>query len=195
MWFKKNKMKVRHIAFESKIQKYKFLIKKFENSASTTSCWLYFFDSTRDEIQQLCLATDTLYHHLNQNELLKEGINLIDARELDLTKIHGFDDVLLIENHPLQSFNQQLIEGAKEIEMKELIIYSSLDEPVMSIFGGDRIKNLLAQMGIRPDEPIEHTMISKSIEKAQERIEEKLAVHHDVRSSPEEWSASNPIKA
>ena len=41
----------------------------------------------------------------------------------------------------------------------------------MRIFGGDRMKNWLTVMGVPEDEPIEHSMLSKSIASAQKRVE------------------------
>jgi preprotein translocase subunit SecA len=49
--------------------------------------------------------------------------------------------------------------------------YVSADDDLMRIFGGDRIKNLLTTLGVKDDEPIEHKMISGSLETAQKRVE------------------------
>jgi preprotein translocase subunit SecA len=44
----------------------------------------------------------------------------------------------------------------------------------MRIFGGERIKTLMAAFGLNDDEPIESRMVSSSIEKSQKRVE----THH-----------------
>jgi len=51
--------------------------------------------------------------------------------------------------------------------------YLSLDDDLMRIFGGDRVKNIMDRMGMPDDEPIEHPMVSKSIENAQRKVEER----------------------
>lgn len=49
--------------------------------------------------------------------------------------------------------------------------YLSLEDDLMRIFGGERMKKMMERMGMKPGESIEHRMISRSIEKAQERVE------------------------
>jgi len=43
----------------------------------------------------------------------------------------------------------------------------------MRLFGGDRIKNMMDQLGLEEDEPIENKMVTSSIENAQKRVEER----------------------
>lgn len=49
--------------------------------------------------------------------------------------------------------------------------YLSLEDDLMRIFGGDRLKNTMQRLGMKPGESIEHRMVTRSIEKAQERVE------------------------
>ena len=49
--------------------------------------------------------------------------------------------------------------------------YISMDDDLMRIFGGERLRNLMGRLGLPDDQPIEHSMISKSIESAQRRVE------------------------
>ncbi len=49
--------------------------------------------------------------------------------------------------------------------------YISMDDDLMRIFGGDRLKGMMERMGLPEDQPIEHSFISKSIESAQRRVE------------------------
>ena len=49
--------------------------------------------------------------------------------------------------------------------------YVSAEDDLMRIFGGDRVKGLLTALGVQDDEPIEHKMISGSLETAQKRVE------------------------
>lgn len=45
--------------------------------------------------------------------------------------------------------------------------FLSLEDDLMRIFGGERIKTLMAAFGLNDDEPIESRMVSSSIEKSQ----------------------------
>ncbi len=49
--------------------------------------------------------------------------------------------------------------------------FISLDDDLMRLFGSDRLKNVVSAMGLADDEPIEHSMLTNSIESAQKRIE------------------------
>lgn len=49
--------------------------------------------------------------------------------------------------------------------------YVSLEDDLMRIFGGERLKKTMERLGMKPGESIEHRMVSRSIEKAQERVE------------------------
>lgn len=49
--------------------------------------------------------------------------------------------------------------------------YISLEDDLMRIFGGERLKKTMERLGMKPGESIEHNMATRSIEKAQERLE------------------------
>ncbi len=49
--------------------------------------------------------------------------------------------------------------------------YVSLEDDLMRIFGGEKIASLMTALKIPEDQPIEHSMISKSIEQAQVKVE------------------------
>jgi len=49
--------------------------------------------------------------------------------------------------------------------------FVALDDNLMRIFGGDRIAGLMTRFNLPDDVPIEHGMISKSIESAQHKVE------------------------
>lgn len=49
--------------------------------------------------------------------------------------------------------------------------YLSLEDDLMRIFGSENISKFMDKLGMEEDEPIEHAMISRSIEKAQKKVE------------------------
>jgi preprotein translocase subunit SecA len=49
--------------------------------------------------------------------------------------------------------------------------FVSLEDDLMRIFGGDRLKGMMDRLGLPDDEPITHSLVSKSIEQAQRRVE------------------------
>ncbi|RJP65256.1 MAG: preprotein translocase subunit SecA [Candidatus Abyssobacteria bacterium SURF_17] len=49
--------------------------------------------------------------------------------------------------------------------------YISLEDDLMRLFGSDRIMRIMERLGIEEDQPIEHGLVTKSIETAQKRVE------------------------
>ncbi|HUA08655.1 MAG TPA: preprotein translocase subunit SecA [Candidatus Acidoferrales bacterium] len=49
--------------------------------------------------------------------------------------------------------------------------YISLEDEVMRLFGGDRLTNVMERFGFTDEQPIESGMVSKSIERAQSKVE------------------------
>ncbi|MEZ4221619.1 MAG: preprotein translocase subunit SecA [Polyangiaceae bacterium] len=58
--------------------------------------------------------------------------------------------------------------------------YLSLEDDLMRIFSGERVKNLMDRMGLPDDEPIEHPWVTKSVENAQRKVEER---NFDIRKN------------
>lgn len=56
--------------------------------------------------------------------------------------------------------------------------FISLDDDLMRLFGGEKLKGLMSRIGMEPGEPIFHPWLNKSIEKAQSRVEER---NFDIR--------------
>jgi len=68
--------------------------------------------------------------------------------------------------------------------------FVSLEDNLMRLFGSERISNVMVRMGIEDGEVIQHSMITKSIERAQKKVEEnnfgirkRLLEYDDVMNS------------
>ncbi len=71
--------------------------------------------------------------------------------------------------------------------------FVSLEDNLMRLFGSDRIAGLMDRMGLEEGEVIQHSMVSKSIERAQKKVEEnnfgtrkRLLEYDDVMNSQRE---------
>ena len=71
--------------------------------------------------------------------------------------------------------------------------YVSLEDNLMRLFGSERIAKLMDRMGLEEGEVIQHSMISKSIERAQKKVEEnnfgvrkRLLEYDDVMNAQRE---------
>ena len=56
--------------------------------------------------------------------------------------------------------------------------YMSLEDPLLRIFAGDRVKWIMEKLKVPDGEPIEHAMVTRSIESAQRKVE---AHNFDIR--------------
>ncbi|MBU0474774.1 MAG: preprotein translocase subunit SecA [Bacteroidetes bacterium] len=50
--------------------------------------------------------------------------------------------------------------------------YISLEDDLMRLFGGDRVTSIMGKLGMEDGEAIEHSMITKSVGRAQKKVEE-----------------------
>ena len=51
--------------------------------------------------------------------------------------------------------------------------YISMDDDLMRLFGGERMKVMMTRIGMKPSEPIDHPWLNKGIEKAQQKVEDR----------------------
>jgi len=56
--------------------------------------------------------------------------------------------------------------------------FISMDDELMRLFGGEKMKKMMTRIGMEPGEPIHHPWLSKSIENAQKKVEER---NFDIR--------------
>jgi len=56
--------------------------------------------------------------------------------------------------------------------------YISLDDDLMRLFGGDKFKQTMRSLGFSGEEPLQHKMINRSLERAQKRVEDR---NYDIR--------------
>ncbi|WP_353184353.1 preprotein translocase subunit SecA [Parapedobacter lycopersici] len=68
--------------------------------------------------------------------------------------------------------------------------FVSLEDPLMRLFASERISNIMVRMGVEEGEVMQHSMLTKSIERAQKKVEEnnfgirkRLLEYDDVMNS------------
>jgi preprotein translocase subunit SecA len=89
----------------------------------------------------------------------------------EVRKLGGLH-ILGTERHESRRIDNQLRGRAgRQGDPGSSSFYLSLEDDLMRIFGGDRVKALMERMGMPDDEPIEHPMVSKSILDAQAKVE------------------------
>ena len=51
--------------------------------------------------------------------------------------------------------------------------YISMDDDLMRLFGGEKMKVMMSRIGMKPGEPIDHPWLNKGIENAQKKVEDR----------------------
>ncbi|MCQ2095412.1 MAG: preprotein translocase subunit SecA [Bacteroidaceae bacterium] len=77
------------------------------------------------------------------------------------------------ERHESRRVDRQLRgRSGRQGDPGSSVFYVSLEDKLMRLFAGDRISKVMDRLGIEEGEVIEHSMINKSIERAQKKVEE-----------------------
>jgi preprotein translocase subunit SecA len=103
---------------------------------------------------------------------IKLGGVPFDREKYEEVKSLGGLYVIGTERHEARRIDNQLRGRAgRQGDPGETQFFVSLDDSLMRIFGGDRVKGMVGALGLAPDEPIQHGFISRQLENAQEKIE------------------------
>jgi preprotein translocase subunit SecA len=101
------------------------------------------------------------------------------AAEHDEVVALGGLHILGTERHESRRIDNQLRGRAgRQGDPGSSRFYLSLEDDLMRIFAGERLKALMLRLGMEEDIPIEHTMVTRSIERAQKQVE---AQHFSTR--------------
>lgn len=77
------------------------------------------------------------------------------------------------ERHESRRIDRQLRgRSGRQGDPGSSVFYVSFEDDLMRLFGSDRIASVMDRMGFKEDEMMEHKQISKSIERAQKKVEE-----------------------
>ena len=109
-------------------------------------------------------------------------------------KVAGGLAIVGTERHESRRVDRQLRGRAgRQGDPGSSVFYVSLEDDLMRLFGSERISGVMDKLGFKEGEVIEHSMISKSIERAQRKVEEnnfgirkKLLEYDDVMNSQRE---------
>ena len=98
------------------------------------------------------------------------------------------------ERHDSRRVDRQLRgRSGRQGDPGSSIFYVSLEDKLMRLFGSERIAGVVDKLGMKDDEALEASMLSKSIEKAQKKVEEinfgsrkRLLEYDDIMNSQRE---------
>jgi preprotein translocase subunit SecA len=82
--------------------------------------------------------------------------------------------VLGTERHEARRIDNQLRgRSGRQGDPGASRFYLSLEDDLMKLFSGDFMLRALQRLGVQEDEPIEHRFVSKAVERAQKKVEER----------------------
>ena len=86
---------------------------------------------------------------------------------------HGGLAIIGTERHESRRVDRQLRGRAgRQGDPGSSLFFVSLEDDLMRIFGSERIASIMDRMGLQEGEVIQHSMITKQIERAQKKVEE-----------------------
>jgi len=117
-----------------------------------------------------------------------------DIKLSDEVKKAGGLAILGTERHDSRRVDRQLRGRAgRQGDAGSSQFYVSLEDNLMRMFGSDRISKIMDRLGLQEGEVIQHSMITKSIERAQKKVEEnnfgirkRLLEYDDVMNAQRE---------
>ena len=117
-----------------------------------------------------------------------------DIKLTDEVKASGGLAIVGTERHDSRRVDRQLRGRAgRQGDPGSSQFYVSLEDNLMRLFGSERIAKMMDRMGLKEGEVIQHSMISKSIERAQKKVEEnnfgvrkRLLEYDDVMNAQRE---------
>ncbi|HET7201201.1 MAG TPA: preprotein translocase subunit SecA [Burkholderiales bacterium] len=128
-----------------------------------------------------------------QVDLLREKEDLDDAeKELGISKLRrewqdlhneviaaGGLHIIGTERHEARRIDNQLRgRSGRQGDPGSSRFYLSLEDPLLRIFAGERVNAIMQRLGMPEGEPIEHGLVTRSIESAQRKVE---AHNFDIR--------------
>jgi preprotein translocase subunit SecA len=135
--------------------------------------------------------TDELKKASNQAFIvMAERISEFDERVRQLrTSVTKDQELLFIvaEHHPLHECDEALLSFMSNLPGRSRIrFHSALDEPLLKMFGAERVLDIIKHLGLDERQYMSHPLIGSAIEKAQERIKDKATGNQRV-DSMDEW--------
>ena len=145
-----------------------------------------------EELSDMLLRAGVPYKVLNAKHHEKEAEIVANAGQMgmvtiatnmagrgtDITLGEGVPElgglaILGTERHESRRIDNQLRGRAgRQGDPGSSQFFLSLEDDLMRIFGADNITGIMDKLGMEEDEPIEHSLITKSIERAQKKVED-----------------------
>lgn len=145
------------------------------------------FQNCFDELQSMVTAAG-----FDEGRVLVTLSESLENRTAGAASDQSHNLLLVVgERHPLPSHDDALQQFARGMSCPcRVMQHASLDDPLFKLFAGEWVEKVLRQLGMKEDEPIESSMVTRRVRAAQQRIEDRATANHPAQSA-EEWLERN----
>ena len=135
----------------------------------------------------ICWFSDTLKKF--KSAFAQNGLDetcVLDAKQIHSGMLQHKVPVFT-EHYPLHTKEIALIEHWPS---QKIVVYSAMDESLFKHFGSEKMLPLMKLLGMKENEAIEHSFVTKSIIKGQGKIAQMVILEQPANSQ-EEWLERN----
>ncbi len=161
------------LVYKTKREKYQAVINEIERMRDLGRPVLV--GTTSVEVSELLskmLKMRRIPHNVLNAKLHKKEADIV-AEAGDGVKEAGGLAIIGTERHESRRVDRQLRGRAgRQGDPGSSLFFVSLEDNLMRLFGSERIASIMDRMGLQEGEVIQHRMITKSIERAQKKVEE-----------------------
>ncbi|HMY23218.1 MAG TPA: hypothetical protein PLL59_05110 [Chitinophagales bacterium] len=173
----KKSIQVTDLIWKTERIKYDALIKQLQDN--NKHILIYFFEDTKKSIvDELQTAS------INFSENTSSNAHILVLKSTQILQMSSAENVniIFVEHYPLLSTEQKLKQHILEVlNIQNVTFYTSFEDELFQLFGAEKILAIMEKMGFNENEPMSHNLISSSIEKAQQKIEEKVSIDTNTR--------------
>ena len=143
-----------------------------------------------DTLESLKAIADSYSGDVPLQATLAENLSTEIAARLSINESAKID-LIVAERHPLLSADDAIMQFAEEIPCNcRLSYHLSLEDPLLKMFVSEFVQRILDSLGMKEDEAIESSMISRRVKAAQQKIE-STATGNSKAASAAEWLELN----
>jgi preprotein translocase subunit SecA len=123
--------------------------------------------------------SEMIDERLKKEKIPHNMLNAVDIKINDEVRSLGGLMILGTERHESRRIDNQLRgRSGRQGDAGETQFFLSLDDNLLRIFGGEKIRNIMNKLGVEEGEYIDSKIVTRSVEKAQKKVENQ---HYESR--------------
>lgn len=170
---------------------------------SETAVITTFFTETQNQLEAFLTSLNVPFKRVEAGQIIENDrstVFILNTQSLESSSVIDFLSgcskashlhFLFVGHYPLPTPEANVLNMLSKLGSGiSISFWVSLEDPLLKTFGGDRLLTMMETLGVKDDECIEHSLVSKSISNARVKIAEKVKVEISANSE-EEWFEKN----